>query len=79
MVCNDWKDFLSGNMISYILIGLFLRNGVKYIMRVGVINYVGFLVLFEINGIVIDIILLVVNFKFWKLINFFLYIYFVLN
>lgn len=31
-------------------------------MRVGVVNYVGFLVVFEINGVVIDILLLFVSF-----------------
>lgn len=31
-------------------------------MRVGVINNVGYLVLFEINGVVIDIFLLIVSF-----------------
>lgn len=33
-------------------------------MRVGVVNYVGFLVVFEINGVVIDILLLLVSFFF---------------
>lgn len=33
-------------------------------MRVGVVNYVGFLVVFEINGVVIDILLLFVSFFF---------------
>lgn len=40
---------------------MILREGVRYSMRVGVINNVGYLVLFEINGVVIDIFLLIVS------------------
>lgn len=45
-------------------------------MRVGVVNYVGFLVVFEINGVVIDILLLFVSFF---LVNYDQKIYFNIN
>lgn len=45
-------------------------------MRVGVVNYVGFLVVFEINGVVIDILLLFVSFF---LVNYDQKIYFDIN
>lgn len=45
-------------------------------MRVGVVNYVGFLVVFEINGVVIDILLLIVSFF---LVNYDQKIYFNIN
>lgn len=44
-------------------------------MRVGVINNVGYLVLFEINGVVIDIFLLIVSI----MIKFCLFCYYIYN